>query len=308
METKKVPVVVCMIVKNEEALLARCLDTVKEADAIYIADTGSTDKTVEIAKRYTQNVFTDYKWEGHFANARNHVLSKVKEEGAWVLSIDADEFLQTPFSDARTSAEEADARGEIILDTFLVNEGDAQKHSFPRLFKKCPEVFWSGAAHNHLSVLPKTVAKVSIVYGYSPAHLLDKDRTLNILTNEVEIKKTGGPRERYYLAREYWYRNNYVKALEHLKIYVTESKFMAEKADAYLTMARCYWFMGMGEEARQACLQALLCNAHFKEAAYFMATVVGKGSANPLWEKNAQQWEKLGEHADNSGVLFIRKV
>lgn len=303
---KKISIVVAMIVKNEEALLSRCLESVKEADAIYIADTGSEDKTIEIAKKYTKNVCNDYKWEGHFANARNHVLQKVKEENAWILSIDADEFLRVPMSTVRTAVEEAEKRGEIVLDIRMFNESDGQMHQFPRLFKKHPDVFWAGAAHNHISVLPKTVSPVEIVYGYSPAHEKDKDRTLTILQNEVEIKKSGGPRERYYLAREYWYRQKYPQAVNHLVVYVTESKFLAEKADAYLTLARCYYFMGMMEEARNACSNAIVINAHFKEAILFMATLAGKGSGNMSWEKNAQQWEQMATTADNFGVLFVR--
>lgn len=303
---KKISIVVAMIVKNEEALLARCLESVKEADAIYIADTGSEDNTIEVAKKYTNKIFTDYKWEQHFAKARNHVLSKVTEEGAWVLSIDADEFLRTPFSVVREAVEQAEAKGEIVLDTRLFNERDGQMHQFPRLFKKCPEVQWEGAAHNHITSLPKTVSAVEIVYGWSPAHDLDKDRTLNILKNEVEVKGGGGPREKYYLAREYWYREKYPEAAKHLKVYVTQSKFIAEKADGYLTLARCHYMMGEMEEARNACVQAIVCNACFKEAILFMAVLAGEGSGKEQWERNAIQWKNMANTADNYGVLFVR--
>ncbi|WP_139026243.1 glycosyltransferase, partial [Bacillus subtilis] len=52
----------CMIVKNEEAVIGRCLDSVQEiADEINIVDTGSVDKTKDIAARYTDRIF-DFKW------------------------------------------------------------------------------------------------------------------------------------------------------------------------------------------------------------------------------------------------------
>ena len=57
-------IAVAMIVKNEEDLLARCLESVKEADAIYICDTGSVDRTIEIARQYTENVYLDFIWQG----------------------------------------------------------------------------------------------------------------------------------------------------------------------------------------------------------------------------------------------------
>jgi len=52
---------VAMIVKNEEALLARCLESVKGLP-LYILDTGCQDRTIEIAQRYTDNVFIDFIW------------------------------------------------------------------------------------------------------------------------------------------------------------------------------------------------------------------------------------------------------
>ena len=88
---------VCMIVKNEERHLYRCLHSVKEiADEIIIVDTGSTDHTKEIALQFTDQVY-DYKWEeadglGHFGSARNFSVSKAT--GDWILYIDADEELR----------------------------------------------------------------------------------------------------------------------------------------------------------------------------------------------------------------------
>ena len=68
-----VTISLCMIVKNEEAVLRRCLDSLADiADEIIIADTGSTDHTKDIALEYTCNVY-DYKWTGDFASARNFV-------------------------------------------------------------------------------------------------------------------------------------------------------------------------------------------------------------------------------------------
>ena len=61
----------CMIVKNEEAVLARCLESIADLmDEIIIVDTGSTDRTKEIAARYTSKIY-DYKWTNDFSAARN---------------------------------------------------------------------------------------------------------------------------------------------------------------------------------------------------------------------------------------------
>ena len=73
-----VTVSLCMIVKNEEDVLARCLDSVKDlVDEIIIVDTGSKDRTKEIAHTYTDNVF-DFVWIDDFAAARNFAFSKAK--------------------------------------------------------------------------------------------------------------------------------------------------------------------------------------------------------------------------------------
>ena len=81
----------CMIVKNEENVLRRCLDSIKEAmDEIIIVDTGSTDRTKEIAKEYTERVF-DFTWTGSFADARNFASSKATME--YIYTADADEYL-----------------------------------------------------------------------------------------------------------------------------------------------------------------------------------------------------------------------
>ena len=71
-----VTISLCMIVKDEEEILARCLDCVADLmDEIIIVDTGSTDKTKEIARRYTDKIY-DFKWENDFSAARNFAFSK----------------------------------------------------------------------------------------------------------------------------------------------------------------------------------------------------------------------------------------
>jgi len=85
---------VCLIVKNEESCLERCLESVKDIGQIVIVDTGSTDSTIDIARKYTDKVFTDYTWNDNFAEARNHAISKCETD--WIFTIDADEHLVNP--------------------------------------------------------------------------------------------------------------------------------------------------------------------------------------------------------------------
>lgn len=81
----------CMIVKNEERMLARCLDSVAGiADEIIIVDTGSSDRTMDIAAQYTNQVYT-YEWKEDFAAARNESFTKATQE--YILWMDADDVL-----------------------------------------------------------------------------------------------------------------------------------------------------------------------------------------------------------------------
>ena len=81
----------CMITKNEENNLADCLNSAKDiVDEIIIVDTGSTDKTKEIAKRFNAKI-VDFKWVDDFSTARNEGLKHAAKD--WILVLDADEVL-----------------------------------------------------------------------------------------------------------------------------------------------------------------------------------------------------------------------
>ena len=81
----------CMIVKNEEAVLTRVLaSAIQFADEILIADTGSTDRTVEIARQYTKHIY-HYPWNDDFAAARNFICEKVTTE--YWMWLDADDVV-----------------------------------------------------------------------------------------------------------------------------------------------------------------------------------------------------------------------
>ncbi|NQV91498.1 glycosyltransferase [Candidatus Woesearchaeota archaeon] len=82
---------VCMIVKNEALHLENALNSIKDlADEIIIVDTGSTDRTKAIAKKFTLNIY-DYKWDDDFAAARNESLKYANCD--WILVLDADETI-----------------------------------------------------------------------------------------------------------------------------------------------------------------------------------------------------------------------
>ena len=291
-----------LIVKNEEVLLARCLESVKEADEIIICDTGSTDSTIEIAKKYTDKIYTDFTWCDSFEKARNHAKSKATKD--WILSVDADEVCHD-FLKVREAIELA----KDCVGVHLHGEHGKATFRCPRLFRNTPDIRWFGAIHNHIGVTPEGDAKgmnvsgegefvgnVEITYGYSPAHEKDPGRSLRIL--EREAQDPTKVREMYYLGRELWYKGRYLEATKWFGKHVLATNFTAEKADSFLTMSRCYSTLGMDDDARDACAQAIILNPYFKEAVLFMAAISKDGNSAP--------WKHMADAADNRNILFVR--
>lgn len=288
-------IAVAMIVKNEEELLSRCLETVKGADAIYILDTGSRDRTIEIARRYTDKVFLDFIWIDDFSEAQNFIKSKVKED--WILSIDADEQLLCPWSDVQAAVDQA----ENVVRVKMVAEGDhaANNFHFGRLFRSTPDIFWCQSIHKHLNVPGEgeEVGNVSIMYGYSPAHELDIDRSLRMLERAVATEDNP-IRNLYYLGREYWYKGRYQDSINTFQRYIKVSNWPAEKAEAYMNMGQCYMALGQYQEGSDCLLQAIKINANFKEAIDVLASI--------STHENAIQWRRLSKTANNRDVLWNR--
>lgn len=86
------PFSICIIAKDEEKNIKRCLDSIKNFDCeIIIVDTGSSDRTKEIAYEYTSKVY-DFQWINDFSAARNFSISKASYD--WILVLDCDEWVQ----------------------------------------------------------------------------------------------------------------------------------------------------------------------------------------------------------------------
>lgn len=86
------PFSVCMIAKNEEKNIERCLKSIQDFDCeIIVVDTGSTDKTKEIAQQYATKVL-EFDWVNDFSAARNYSISNASYD--WILILDCDEWVQ----------------------------------------------------------------------------------------------------------------------------------------------------------------------------------------------------------------------
>lgn len=280
-----------LIVKNEEVMLSRCLDSIKGVDELVIVDTGSEDKTVEIAKKYTDKVYY-FKWCDSFCKARNFANSKAT--GDWILTIDADEQLLTPMSKVKEIIVKTDKE---VLGVTLVG-GKGNKHQSPRLFRNKKDIYWKGDIHNYLNRLIEEDVDITIEYGYSPAHKKDPNRALRIAKKAVKKNPTL-VRERYYLAREYFYRKMWQECIEELNRYIKVANWLPERNDAYLMKARCLAALEKYNEACDSAWEAIKYNANFKEALYFVG--------DHMDSVNKKVWHKFAEIANNDNVLFIRE-
>ncbi len=295
-------VAVCLIVKNESAMLARALESVAGCDNIYILDTGSSDNTVEIARKYTKNVYLDYIWNDRFDEAQNFLLDKVRGKEAWILSLDADEYLKCSFNEVRRAI--SLAQTNMIRVLMIADGGHRLQFGFGRLFKNTPDIYWVQPIHKHLN-LPgegEEVGNVQIVFGHSPAHALDPNRTLRILENTVRQNDIDGVhpgRNLYYLGREYWYKQRYAEACATLGRYVNECRtWDAERAESFLVMSQAYSRQGLDDDARDSILQAININSNFKEAIEWMRDI-----SKP---ENAAQWNRMARTANNRDVMWDR--
>lgn len=98
-----IPVTVIVPVKNEEENLAKCLERLTSFAEIVVIDSGSTDGTRTIAEKFGARLI-DFQWNGNYPKKRNWFLLNGRPTQAWVLFVDADEYVNNPFCDAVAEA------------------------------------------------------------------------------------------------------------------------------------------------------------------------------------------------------------
>ncbi len=149
---------VCMIVKNEEKLLRRCLDSLAGIyDELVIVDTGSTDRTKEIAWEYTDEVY-DFEWVNDFAAARNFAFSKCTKD--YIYSADADEVLDDKQREMlKVLMQYLDPKYEIVNMWYLTpidfNEANGFEREYrQKMFKRLRSWTWIDPVHESMRLEP----------------------------------------------------------------------------------------------------------------------------------------------------------
>ena len=143
----------CMIVKNEEELLGGCLDSIRDwVDEIIVVDTGSTDRTVEIAESYGAKVYHQ-PWEGNFSKHRNYSIELATCD--WVFIVDADERI---FEEDIPAIKRMLCQDEFpLLSINVINYyGDSEDHQTflpsDRFFRRELNLRYKGIVHNQLDI------------------------------------------------------------------------------------------------------------------------------------------------------------
>ncbi|WP_159081933.1 glycosyltransferase [Paenibacillus sp. CAA11] len=208
-----------MIVKNEERCLERCLNSVQNiVSEIIIVDTGSTDRTIEIAKQFTDKIYS-FEWINDFSAARNFALDHAT--GEYILHLDADEYL---YEGTECLQEELDKSYYFLRIRNELGQGRAQTHLFVRLFRNQPSMRYEGKLHEQINLdtnghLPFGFMDCVIYHdGYMDEVVKDKNKSKrNMDIIKAAIKTSPTSFNYYNLGLQYVHEKNYKEAVEAFK-------------------------------------------------------------------------------------------
>ena len=156
-------IALCMIVKNEEKLLGKCLQSAKSlVDEIIVVDTGSTDRTMEIANEFGARVY-QHAWQNSFSEARNHALNYVTSD--WILQLDADEQLEQGDIPLVRNLIQSKHYHAIFVAIYNYLPRGRTKLYFPRIFRR-GKAHYEGIVHNQVAFAGKPLQSAIRIYPY----------------------------------------------------------------------------------------------------------------------------------------------
>lgn len=247
---KKISISLCMIVKNEEKTLERCLNSIKSfVDEIIIVDTGSTDLTKDIAKKFNAKIY-DFKWVNDFALARNFSFSKASSD--YILWLDGDDFIdeenikaiETLLENFGESYDYVSAQYTLARDA---NGAVSYALRRNRIVKRAMNFKWIGNVHEYLEVYGKALAgEFSVEHGKVKEYT---DRNLQIFRDMEKKKVKFTPRDFFYYANELKDNGYYKEAVKNYKKFLsTKLGWIEDVKTAYAKIVECYKLMDMKDK------------------------------------------------------------
>lgn len=248
---------VCLIVKNEEEVLSRCLNcALKFADEIVVVDTGSEDKTVSEAKKFTDKIYF-FDWCDDFSAARNFAFSKAESD--FVMWLDADDIVEDADCEkikALIKCADFDA-AYLLYASACEGEEPVFFYYRERIFRREKNFLFEGAVHEAVSPSGKLV--------YSDARILHSKvkenepfRNLKIYQKQIARGISLNERGKFYYGRELLFNGMYLESAAVLEDFLRGDGWVENKIEACLNLYRAYTALGDGERAQNALLKSLL--------------------------------------------------
>lgn len=245
----------CMIVKNEEDVIERCLKSIADlVDEIIIVDTGSTDHTKEIASKFTDQIY-DFEWIDDFAAARNYSFSMAT--CPFCMWLDADDVLLEAdrITFAELKARLAPSVNTIMMkyNTGFDNKGNVTFSFYrERIIKQNVGMHWIGSVHEVIETIgPLERSECAITH--RKLHPSDPDRNLRIFEKSLKNGISLDPRQQFYYGRELYYHKRFKEAICIFRDFLdTNEGWVENKIDACKHCAYCYYGLHNDVEALQA--------------------------------------------------------
>lgn len=240
---------VCMIVKDEGQTLERAISGIKSvADEIIIVDTGSTDNSVEIAKRFTDKVF-NFDWCDDFSAARNYSFDQATCD--YVMWLDADDVVTGENAQIIKTLITAGGFDVAFLKYAAAFDNDGNPtfiYYRERIFRRFLGLKWEGVVHEAITPVGKII--------YSSACILHKKvkgnspmRNLRIYQNKIANGGKLSPREQFYYGRELYYNNFILESIAVLKAFLQSDGWVENKVEASRMLYKALSGLGRREDA-----------------------------------------------------------
>jgi len=250
---RKLKIAVYAIAKNEAHFVPRFCESAKDADIIFIADTGSTDNLVDVACQHGAIVHNICITPWRFDLARNAALAFIPRDVDVCISLDIDEVLQPGW---REEIERVWVKGQTTRLRYMFDWGAGIQFFYEKIHAR-HGYFWHHPCHEY----PVADGRISEVWAQTEkllaVHMPDPEKSrgqyLDLL--ELSVKEDPRcPRNAFYYARELSFHQHWQQSIDACKKYLAmpEAIWENERCYAYRVMGRCYAELGNFVEAEKS--------------------------------------------------------